>query len=172
MLDSPVTVSRVSPDAGPLAGGNEVDIQGTDLLKTTDVTLDGQPAKFMILSATELRATIPSGPSSTKEVALTVTAPDGTGGAAYWYLAPPKVTSLSQTTGTSGSSIQVSGADFIQVTAVYFGSTPATSFQVEGDRELRVVVPSGGVGTVDVVVETPGGKSAQTSVDQFTYLPG
>src|SRR5215831_16706710 len=55
------------------------------------------------------------------------------------------------------------------VTAVHFGTTPATSFTVNSPTQITATAPAG-TGTVNVRVTTSaGGQSATAVVNQFTY---
>jgi hypothetical protein len=108
---------------------------------------------------------------------FTVTAKslDGQTGSAsvtYMVAAPPTVTSVSPTTGPAagGTSVTITGTNFTAVTAVKFGSANATSFKVNSESSITAVSPAG-TGTVDVTVTTPGGTSATSAADQFTYGP-
>jgi IPT/TIG domain/RTX calcium-binding nonapeptide repeat (4 copies) len=86
--------------------------------------------------------------------------------------APPGVTGISPSSGpeTGGTTVTVSGHDFLGVSAVRFGSTSATSFKVTSPTSIEAVSPAGS-GTVDVTVETTDDTSATSSADQFGYLP-
>ena len=59
--------------------------------------------------------------------------------------------------------------NFTGATAVDFGVTAATSFNVASDTSVTAVVPAGSAGAVDVTVTTPIGTSATSSADVFTY---
>lgn len=59
-----LTITSISPDSGPLAGGTPVLITGTDLDTVTEVTFDGKEAVFSVDSAFLLRATTPAGDSA------------------------------------------------------------------------------------------------------------
>jgi hypothetical protein len=69
-----------------------------------------------------------------------------------------------------GASVLIKGSELTEVTAVDFGSTPATSFS-PGVQEgtIRATAPPG-TGTVDVRVTTPAGTSAIAKVDHYTYV--
>ncbi|MGX5773722.1 IPT/TIG domain-containing protein [Methylorubrum zatmanii] len=84
--------------------------------------------------------------------------------------APPTVTGLSPNTGTAagGGVVTVTGTNFTGATAVKFGSASA-SFTIVSATSIQATVPAGTVGTVDVIVTTPGGTSATGAADQFTY---
>ena len=62
----------------------------------------------------------------------------------------------------------ITGSGFTGATAVDFGTNPATSLTVVSDTTITVDSPAG-TGTVDVTVTTPGGTSATSPADQFTY---
>lgn len=83
----------------------------------------------------------------------------------------PTVTSISPTGGSTagGTTVTVTGTNLSGATSVKFGATPATSINVASSTSLTAVSPAGSAGTVDVTVTTPGGTSATSSADQFTY---
>ena len=92
----------------------------------------------------------------------------------FYGTPPPTVTSVSPNHGytTGGTSVTISGNYLIGATAVDFGSTPAASFTLNGNTlTLTAVSPVESQGTVDVTVTTPGGTSALSASDQFTYSP-
>jgi hypothetical protein len=107
--------------------------------------------------------------------------PDGlyavTHGRGAWKLpsttAPPTVTKLKPNTGpvAGGTSVSITGANLTGATAVKFGSTAATSFKVNSATSITAVSPAETAGTVDVTVTTPGGTSAISSADHFTFVP-
>ncbi|WP_216295903.1 IPT/TIG domain-containing protein, partial [Delftia acidovorans] len=54
--------------------------------------------------------------------------------------------------------------------AVTFGATAATGFTVNSATSITATAPAGAAGTVDVRVTTPGGTTATSAADQFTYV--
>ena len=58
---------------------------------------------------------------------------------------------------------------FTGATAVDFGTTAATNVTVVSNTAITADSPAG-TGVVDVTVTTPGGKSATSAADQFTYI--
>jgi IPT/TIG domain len=68
-----------------------------------------------------------------------------------------------------GTSVTVTGTGFTGATAVDFGSTSATGFEVTSPTSLTAIAPPGSVGTVDLTVTTPNGTSALTRKDHFKY---
>jgi probable HAF family extracellular repeat protein len=85
---------------------------------------------------------------------------------------PPTVSTVSPSSGPTGggTSVTITGTNFIGVSAVSFGSSPAASFTVNDATSITATSPPGIDGTVDVTVTTPGGMSATSSADEFTYL--
>jgi hypothetical protein len=92
-------------------------------------------------------------------------------GAAYVYGPAPVVTALSPKSGpTAGATIvTVTGQHLTGASAVDFGTVAAMSFTVNNDGSVTAVSPPEPAGTVDVTVTTPGGTSATSTADQFTY---
>jgi hypothetical protein len=73
----------------------------------------------------------------------------------------PMVTGISPASGApaGGTTVTITGLNFAGVTAVNFGSTPASSFTFVSDSEVSAVSPAG-TGTVPITVTTPVGTSA------------
>ena len=83
----------------------------------------------------------------------------------------PHVTALSVTSGpTSGDTlVDISGTGLSGATAVHFGTKLALGQTVLSPYAITAEAPSG-ASTVDVSVTTPGGTSAATSADDYTYV--
>jgi hypothetical protein len=87
----------------------------------------------------------------------------------------PTVTGISPTSGNNagGILVNITGTGFTGATSVMFGTTAATNFAVGSDTNIGVTTPFvSNVGPVDITVTTPGGTSAISSADQFTYIKG
>ena len=63
----------------------------------------------------------------------------------------------------------ITGTGFTGATAVDFGTNAATGVVVNSDTSISATSPAGS-GTVDVTVTAPGGTSATSSADDFTYI--
>jgi hypothetical protein len=104
----------------------------------------------------------------------------------------PRVTALSASSGSPGSTITITGQNFSGAggrLSVLFGSTPSTSLTIVDDSHVRALVPSGsgtvnvrvqsGINETDTISSNPNanvtspiygyGISAITPADQFTY---
>ena len=82
----------------------------------------------------------------------------------------PVVTGISPKSGSAAGStlVTITGTGFYGATAVDFGTTAATDLTVVNDTTITADSPAGS-GAVDVTVVTPGGTSATSSADRFTY---
>ncbi|MEL5960512.1 IPT/TIG domain-containing protein [Streptomyces sp. CLV115] len=158
-LGAPV-LNSIAPGSGQLSGNNSVTLIGANLLQATAVRFGPtSAAPSAILSATEIRATVPPGVSGT--VPVSVTTPGGTSNTVtYLYLGVPVITGLVSDQGPSagGDSVTVTGSGLTYATAVLFGSVPA-GFTVVSDTQLTTTAPPGVLGAVTVRVVTPGGTS-------------
>jgi IPT/TIG domain len=87
-------------------------------------------------------------------------------------VATPNLTNITPKAGlqAGGTSVTITGTNLNEATAVDFGSTSATSFTLKSPTEVTATAPPGS-GTVDVIVTTPGGTSATSSADHFSYVP-
>jgi uncharacterized protein YkwD len=67
-----------------------------------------------------------------------------------------------------GETVTIHGEDFGQDPEVFFGGAPAPMVHRESAEELKVQVPEGAGGAVEVTVENRGGKRG-TLIEAFTY---
>ena len=89
------------------------------------------------------------------------------------FVPVPRLTGISLASGSvaGGATMTITGTGFSGATEVDFGTTPA-SFTVIADTSITATTPAvSSAGTVDVTVTSPGGTSAASGVDQFTYVP-
>ncbi len=63
----------------------------------------------------------------------------------------------------------ITGVSFTGATAVSFGTDAAAAFTVDSDTQISAVTPAATAATVDVTVTGPGGTSATSIADQFTF---
>src|SRR5262249_3184366 len=93
----------------------------------------------------------------------------------FTYVAPPRpaVAAVSPPAGPSGTSVTITGTNLSGATAVNFGSGNPAKFSVTSPTAITATAPAtSSPGPVDVTVTTPGGRSAVTQADQFTYQAG
>ncbi|MFZ0251530.1 MAG: IPT/TIG domain-containing protein [Acidimicrobiales bacterium] len=173
------TVSHISPPSGSTVGGTSVTITGTGFTGATGVSFGSTPAaSFTVNSATSITAVTPAS-SSNGIVNITVTTPGGTtpitSADQFTYVYPtPSITAVSPNAGGpgGGTSVTITGTGFTGATLVSFGSTPAASYTVNSNNSITAVSPAGtATSAVNITVTGPGGTSAVTTADTFTYGP-
>ncbi len=86
----------------------------------------------------------------------------------------PTVGAVSPTSGPTagGGTVTITGTNFSGASAVSFGANAATVYTVNSSTSITATAPAGSAGAVDVTVTTPGGTSATSTADQFTYNAG
>jgi IPT/TIG domain len=82
----------------------------------------------------------------------------------------PTVKRLNPANGPSGggTSVVITGTDLTTATAVRFGSTSSTAFQIDSDTQITATTPAGS-DIVQVTITTPSGTSATSNHTQFSY---
>jgi len=171
------TVTGVSPNSGPAAGGTLVTITGTNFPTYPIVYVGSVPVyTFVSNTDTQIVLNMPAESAGTVDVLV-----KGTGLSAaspadqFTYLAAasqPTVAGVSPNAGplAGGTSVTITGTGFTGATSVDFGGTAATNVNVVSATQITATDPAESAGTVDVTVTTPGGTSATSSADQFSYV--
>ena len=165
-------ITAVSPTSGPAAGGTSVTITGSDFTGASKVLFGTVPASYKLTSDTQITAVSPGGSGT---VDVRVISPGGTSVIAaadrFTYILAPIVTAVSPTSGPAagGTSVIITGSHFTGVSKVLFGTVPASGVTLTSDIQITALSPAGS-GTVDVRVITPGGTSATSAADKFSYV--
>ena len=86
-------------------------------------------------------------------------------------IARPTVTAISPASGpmAGGTRVTVTGTKFTGATAVRFGTMAGTALTVNSSTKITVRSPAHAAGVVDVTVTTPGGTTAISTANRFTY---
>jgi hypothetical protein len=172
---NPASVTGVTPNSGPTAGGTTVTVTGSGFTGATSVLFGSTPAtSFTVDSDTAITAVAPAGTAGIVDIRVLTPFNESPVYALdeYTYLgATPAITSVSPDYGpvTGGSLVIISGSDFNNVSAVLFGSTPAAAFTVETPTTISATAPAGS-GTVDITLTNQVGTSGTSAADQYTYL--
>ena len=82
----------------------------------------------------------------------------------------PVISSLSTTSASVGSSVVLTGSNFVDVSGVAFSGTPAASFTVDSTTQITAVVPSGAA-TGFITVTNGFGSGTSSSAFTVTQLP-
>ncbi len=162
------TISSVTPNEGPVAGGTSVVIAGTNLADATSVTIGGTAATVTADSATSITATTPARSAGVADVVVATAGGSVTDTGGYTYVAAPTISSVTPDKGplTGGTSITIAGANLADATSVTVGGTAAT-VTANTATSITATTPAGSVGVADVVVTTAGGSVTDTG--GFTY---
>jgi uncharacterized protein YhjY with autotransporter beta-barrel domain len=91
------TVTSISPNSGPEAGGTAIIITGTNLGGATDVSFGGVTAAFVIDTSSQITAVAPAGSAGAVDVSVTTPGGTVTQSGGFTYEAPtpaPMVTSV------------------------------------------------------------------------------
>lgn len=84
---------------------------------------------------------------------------------------PPNATSISPASGSTagGTSVTISGTDFVSGATVTVGGTAATNVTVASATSITATTPAHAAGSVNVIVTNPDGQS-DTLTGAFTYV--
>jgi hypothetical protein len=170
----PPKVTGISPAQGSTSGNKLVVITGSGFSGATAV-LFGAPAgtNLTVVSPTRILVRSPAHAAGTVDVR--VTAPGGTSAVVaadtFTFVSIPNVTGILPTSGSTagGSRVTITGTGFTGATAVTFGATAGTNMTVFSSTKINVTSPAHTAGIVNVKVTTPGGTSAISTADRFTY---
>jgi hypothetical protein len=174
---APPTVTGLNPNAGPLSGGNSVTITGTALSNPSSVHF-GANAAIIVGSCSAISCSVTAPAGSVGTVDVTVTTVGGTSPISaadhYTYTPAPTVTGINPVGGpfTGGTAVTITGTNLGPTSSINFGTTLAPGFTCSA-TQCTVNSPPGTPGSVvDVTVTTPGGISAHSPADLFTYGAG
>ncbi|MGA2122555.1 MAG: IPT/TIG domain-containing protein [Methanoregula sp.] len=177
--DAVPTATGITPSMGSVAGGQSVTITGTNLQTagtSLAVTIGGNAATSVsFVNSTTITATTPAGTAGAQN--LVVTIGDGqtaTLSGSYTYIARPVVSNIAPTSGptTGNTVVMITGTALSNATVVKFGNTvvPMRNITVDTANLITLIAPSNATaGSPDIIVTTPGGTSATSSSDQYTY---
>lgn len=173
---SALTVSGVTPNIGPSAGGTIVTVTGSGFQTNAAVLFGLLPATNVVVNGpSQITATAPANTVAVGPVSVTVVNPGGASGAlasAFTYgvsTAALSVSSLGPISGSvnGGTTVTVNGTGLSAVTGVQFGGIPGTGLSVISDTKATIVTPARSAGPVAVTVIAGG--SSTTIPNGFVY---
>lgn len=155
------TVTTVSPQYGPVGGGNIVTITGTNLLGASEVKFGiNESPNLLSVSNTQITAVAPAG-SGTVDVSVKVGTASVAKQNSYTYLTAPSVTAITPNVGAlaGGTSVTITGTNLKAISKIEFGVNQGTSVVINSTgTSLTVTTPSRvSVGLVNVTLTGPGG---------------
>jgi hypothetical protein len=167
------TLTSISTSAGPLGGGTDITITGTNLANASVVDFGANPGFIVSDSATQIVVGSPSGSAGTVDVTVTTaggTSPTLTADE-FTYVPRPTVTSISTVDGstTGGTLVTITGTNLANAATVDFGTNAGIMIK-DSANQIVVSSPAGVPGAVDVTVTSLGGTSNTSIADEFTYV--
>ncbi len=175
------TLAAITPNSGPLSGGQTVTLTGTNFRASDSslatVTFDGSPATVQSVSANgkSMTVTVPAHAAGAVDVQVTTTDGRATMRNGYTYNPAPTVSAVSPASGIQ------QGGTFVTLTGTGFGATGVPTVTVGGrsalcvarlsDTTITFVSPSSavlGARDIEVTPATRGGSVIVTG--GFTYV--
>jgi hypothetical protein len=166
------TYTSITPSSGTTLGSTAFTIVGTEFVATPTIRINSILATSVVrVNSTTLTGVTPAGTAGAQS--LLITNPDSqsvTAAAAYTYYAPPDITNVNPSTGTSlgGQTVQISGTGFRAGAIVKIGGDDCLSVIVNSATLITVQTPSGTVGAQSVYVENTDAQN-DTLASGYTY---
>lgn len=167
--DAP-SINRCVLDAGPVAGGQSITIEGSDLQGCT-VDIGGAAATSVVIAddGNSLTCVTPARTAGAKTVTVTNTKGTEAKANAFTYTAVPTISSLTPNTTANpggGGSCTIAGTNF-QVGCYVTWDGVVIGTKRNSATELVVIIPNHAAGAVNVNVTCP---DAQVSANAtYTY---
>ena len=159
-------ITGFSPTSGN--AGTVVTIMGANFTGATNVSFNGTTAtSFAVNSSIQITATVPTGATTGK---ISVNTPGGTAQSAgvFTVTTLPVISGFNPTSGAIGSSVVITGANFVSVTSVAFNGVTSASPTVNSPTRITATVPGGATtGPISVTTASGTGQSAAN----FTVIP-
>ena len=151
------TITGFSP--GSAAPASAVVVNGTGFGGVSSVKVNGVGASFTVLSATQLRLTVPL---SATDGTISVTTAGGTATSAATLFVTPRVTGFTPTAAAVGTTVTVTGNAFGGATSVLFNGVIAVPATVTATKITVVVPADASTGKLTVVTGSGSGQSTGT----------
>ena len=169
------TVSSVTPNHGPIAGGTAVTIAGTNFAAGATVTFGSASAtNVVVVNSTTITATSPAGSAGSVTVTVTANGQSGSLASAFAYITQATVSSILPNIGpiAGGTAVTITGANFAAGATVTFGGAAATNVVIVSSTSITATTPAGAVGVVAVTVTNIGASSGSLANGFSYYVPG
>ena len=156
---SVLSLTAISPTAGPTSGGTSVTLQGTAFSDGVRVMFGSQVStSVVVVSSTQIRAVTP--PHSAGTVEIKVANSDlekATLTSAFDYVPSPTLESVTPNSGlaSGGTKVTIIGTNFSPGAKISFGNSDAREVTVVSSTVIQAVTPPQSPGIVDIKIETP-----------------
>jgi len=170
------TVSGISPEHGPIAGGTAVTITGDHFTTTPDtsVTFGGTPASgISVINDTTINCTTPANTAGDADVTVSNSNGSDTLFSGFTYHNAPQVSSIDPDNGLleAGTPVTIFGSDFSEDgLSVLFGGLPGTNVVVQDSSTITCETPLYPIPDL-VGVEVANDYGTGTLAQCFEFLP-
>ncbi len=155
-----ISLTSVSPNTGPLLGGDTITLTGAAFTDGMKVNWDNEQIDATFVDSTHLTIVAPV--RSTERV-IDVTVYDPATGAyatledAYSYLTIPAILSVTPSSGSmaGGTDVVIIGRGFVSGSNILFGGQQATNIVYVSPTEYHATTPAHQIGLVDVLIVEP-----------------
>ncbi|HYH09727.1 MAG TPA: IPT/TIG domain-containing protein [Thermoanaerobaculia bacterium] len=162
-------ITSVQPNVGPVTGGTQISISGTNFHPLSRVLIGDVYARTVTyLNSTGLSVVAP--PNVAGLTSVTIVNPDHAAGQSLNAFTYRGVSTISPDKGpvAGGTAVTITGFGFSGASNVTFGGAAATSFNVVSDTQITAITPAHAAGLVDVTVNAGG--NAYTLTNGFRFL--
>jgi CSLREA domain-containing protein len=173
-VQTPPTLTAVSPNSGPTSGGTPITITGTGFSAGASVTVGGVACVGVAVNGagTEITCTTPPHTEGLQEVRATN--PDALFATGTFTYIKPTLAAVTPNSGptTGGTSITLTGTNFVAGATVTVGGRPCAGVTVVNATTITCTTPSGFPGPADVTAvnpNAPGTSGTATLAGGFTY---
>lgn len=169
------TVTLVSPNAGPPAGGTAVTIRGTNFTTAAQVLIGNAILTPTYVDTTTLTAVMPATAAGAYHLRIRTgsgTSPESPNDL-FTFTSGPIVDAVNPDNGptTGGTIVVITGKNFASPLTVNFGNVPATSLNVNSATQITVLSPPNPTaGPTDIQVVKGIDVSPVSPKSKFTYV--
>jgi hypothetical protein len=169
---APPTITSLTPSSGPLAGGTEVTLTGTNLTTVATVKVGEENAtNIKVVNATQITFTTPAGAAGAKDVTVVTTYGTYTKNGVFTYFPQPTITKLEPNSGSTvgGETVTLFGTNLTDATNVNIGGNSVQP-TIINDTEITFITPpwNSDLSAAVVVFTQYGGGSNWLA---FKYVP-
>lgn len=165
-------VTRINPDKGTIAGGEQISIEGGRLSTTSEVLIDGESVQIVFASDARVDVITREHDRGIVDVVVVTNLGAVTVLGGFMYVepaGPPELGTITPDKGRieGGDVLLIRGRNLLLTRSITFGGVAGTVLSATETR-VSVVTPPHSAGVVDVAVSTTTGTAVATS--GFTYI--
>lgn len=169
------TVTGVTPNAGPPAGGTAIVIKGSNFTSASQVLIGNAAVTPVFVDTTTLNAVTPAQAVGAYQVRVKTgsgTSAD-TPDALFTYTNGPIIDAVNPDNGptTGGTIVVITGKNFAAPLSITFGAFPATSFNINSATQITVLSPANPTaGPSDIRITKGADVSPVSPKAKFNYV--